>query len=131
MCRPRSTPFSRAWRATARRRYRTASEFLTDLRAVVSGEFVAPLPETLAVVDFENLSKSPDDAWIGSGIAETLAADLARLPGLAVVRREKVLAQRGRLGEIEPGGELLALGRLLPCRWVLAGGYQHVGRGSA
>ncbi len=89
---------SRAMARDRERRYRTASEFLADLRAVASGEFVAPLPDTLAVVDFENLSKNPDDAWIGSGIAESLAADLARVAGLSVVAREKVLSQRGRLG---------------------------------
>jgi serine/threonine-protein kinase len=109
------------------KRYRTAAEFLGDLRAVASGEFVAPLPDTLAVLDFENLSRNPDDAWIGSGIAESLAADLSRISGLSVVAREKVLSTRGKLGPVEPGNESLALGRLLPCRWVLSGGYQHVG----
>ncbi len=118
---------SRALARDRERRYRTAAEFLADLRAAASGEFIAALPESLAVVDFENLSKNPDDAWLGSGIAESLAADLSRLPGLSVVAREKLLAARGALGPVDQGGEALALGRLLSSRWVLSGAYQHVG----
>jgi len=117
-------------RALARdpeRRYRTAAAFLADLRAAASGEFVAPLPETLAVLDFENLSKNPDDEWLGSGIAESLGADLARLSGLAVAPRERVLAVRASLGGAAPGSEAHEIGRLLPCRWILSGAYQRVG----
>jgi len=117
-------------RALARdrsRRYASAAEFLADLRAAASGEFVAVLPDTLAVVDFENLSKDPADDWIGSGIAESLAADLSRLPGLSVATREKTLQVRVRLTPAEKATESASLGRLLACRWVLSGGYQRVG----
>jgi len=103
------------------RRPPSASAFLADLRAAASGEFVAALPETLAVIDFENLSRNPDDDWIGSGIAESLSADLARVEGLTVVPRGRVVGARAR------GGDALQVGRLLACRWVLSGGYQRVG----
>jgi serine/threonine-protein kinase len=112
---------SRALAKDAARRPPSASAFLADLRAAASGEFVAALPDTLAVVDFENLSRNPDDDWIGSGIAESLAADLERVDGLGVVARGRVVAARAG------GGDPVRLGRLLACRWVLSGAYQRVG----
>ncbi len=112
---------SRALAKDAARRPPSASAFLADLRAAASGEFVAALPDTLAVVDFDNLSRNPDDDWIGSGIAESLAADLARVEGLTIVPRVRVVGARAR------GGDALQVGRLLACRWILSGGYQRVG----
>jgi TolB-like protein/Tfp pilus assembly protein PilF len=118
-------------RALARdpaKRYPSAAAFLADLRAVSTGEFVAELPDTLAVIDFQNLSRDPDDDWIGSGIAESLGADLSLLPGLTVVPRESVLRERGRAGAAGRAPDALELGRLLGCRWILSGGYQRMGR---
>jgi TolB-like protein/Tfp pilus assembly protein PilF len=112
---------ARALAKTAALRPPTASAFLADLRAAASGEFVAALPDTLAVVDFDNLSRNADDDWIGSGIAESLAADLARADGLTIVPRGRVLAAKAR------SGDPLQVGRLLACRWILSGGYQRVG----
>jgi len=109
------------------RRYPSAASFLADLRAAASGEFIAELPDSLAVVDFENLSQNPEDAWIGSGIAESLGADLSRLSGLTVVARQKMLEFRSELASTPPGTEALELGRVLGCRWVLSGAYQRVG----
>jgi TolB-like protein/tetratricopeptide (TPR) repeat protein len=111
----------------ASRRYPSAAAFLADLRAAASGELVAVLPDTLAVIDFENLSKDPADDWIGSGIVESVSADLLRVPGLSVVARERLIQLRGRLGPAERTTEAVSLGRLLACRWVLSGGYQRVG----
>ena len=119
---------ARALARDAARRYPSAAAFLADLRAAASGEFVAPLPETLAVLDFENLSKNPDDDWIGSGIAESLAADLSRVEGLTVAPRGKVLALRAAPGASnDRDADALRLARLLACRWVLSGAYQRVG----
>ena len=72
-------------------RYASASALLRELRAVSSGEASSELPQTLAVVDLRNLSRQAEDDWIGSGIADSLTADLVRVPGLDVVAREKVL----------------------------------------
>ncbi|HKD18728.1 MAG TPA: protein kinase [Thermoanaerobaculia bacterium] len=118
---------ARSLEREASRRPPSAASFLADLRAAASGEFVAALPDAIAVVDFENLSKNPDDDWIGSGIAESLAADLSRLPGLRVAPRGKVLALRKPTDEAARDAEAVRLGRLLACRWVLAGAYQRIG----
>lgn len=118
---------ARALSRDRNRRYPSAASFLADLKAAASGEFVAALPDTLAVVDFENLSKNPDDDWIGSGIAESLASDLSRLPGLTVAPRGKVLALRAAAGTGDRDAEVVKIARLLSCRWVLSGAYQRVG----
>ena len=71
----------------------------------------APVPPApagaVAVEPFTNVSQNPDDAWLGSGIAETVAADLDAL-GLAVVAARGAGAGQG-------------------ARWVVAGGYQRLG----
>jgi len=117
-------------RALARdreRRYPSAAAFLTDLKAAASGEFVAVLPDSLAVLDFENLSRNADDDWIGSGIAESLASDLSRVEGLTVAPRGKVLALGAAHAPLEREAEAVRIARLLSCRWALCGGYQRVG----
>jgi serine/threonine protein kinase/Tfp pilus assembly protein PilF len=114
-------------RALARdpsRRYQTAAAFLSDLRRAAAGEFIASLPDTLAVMDFENLSRNPEDDWIGSGVAESVAAELSRVPGLSVVAREKALKVRKALAD---SADALDLGHALGCRWVLSGSYQRMG----
>jgi adenylate cyclase len=79
------------------------------------------------VLDFENLSRNPDDDWIGSGIAESLAADLSRLETLRVAPRTRVLALGAGHAPAEREAEAVRIGRLLSCRWALSGAYQRVG----
>ncbi|MEO6238462.1 MAG: protein kinase [Vicinamibacterales bacterium] len=112
-------------------RYASASAMLSDLRAVTEGATVASsLPETLAVLDFRNLSGRSDDDWIGSGIAESVSADLSRIPGLILVGRERMLAALGgsRVYGTDHTGEALSLGAVLGCRWVLLGSFQRLGQ---
>ncbi len=118
---------ARALAKDCAKRYPSAAAMLADLRAISSGEFMATLPDTLAVIDFQNLSRNPEDDWIGSGIAESLTCDLVRLPGVSVVARERLLEHQARRQRTEGGAEELELGRLLGCRWIVSGGYQRVG----
>ncbi len=118
---------ARALAKDCAKRYPSAAAMLADLRAISSGEIVATLPDTLAVIDFQNLSRNPEDDWIGSGIAESLTCDLLRLPGVSVVARERLLELRSLRKRAESGTEELDLGRLLGCRWIVSGGYQRVG----
>ena len=115
---------SRALAREPSQRYASAASFLSDLKRATEGEFVSALPDTLAVMDFENLSRNPDDDWIGSGVAESVGAELARVPGLTVVAREKALKVRKALGGAP---DALDLGHALGCRWVLSGSYQRMG----
>ncbi|KAB2954845.1 MAG: protein kinase, partial [Thermoanaerobaculia bacterium] len=52
------------------------------------------LSGAIAVAGFENLTGDAEDDWIGAGLAETIAADLARLAGAEVVGRERVAGAR-------------------------------------
>ncbi len=66
--------------------------------------------DTVAVTAFENISRSAEDEWIGVGIAETLAADVAT-DGALSVGRTAIEAGRPASG----------------ARWVITGAYQRVG----
>ena len=58
-----------------------ASQHATDTGPPAPSQMVAVLP-------FINLSRAAADRWIGDGIAETLASDLQRAPGVTVLSRE-------------------------------------------
>ncbi len=123
-------------------RYGSAAEFLTHLRSVGSSHAIAALPNTVAVIDFSNLSGNPDTNWLGSGIAESLSATLAKLPGLRVVPREPVLAAaRASLDSVSRQheeqfafvdtaacDEATAVDRVigfsLGCRWIASGAFE-------
>jgi TolB-like protein/Tfp pilus assembly protein PilF len=49
---------------------------------------------SLAVLPFEDMSASRDQAWFGEGVAEEILAGLTRIPGLAVVARQSSFALR-------------------------------------
>lgn len=110
------------------KRYPSPAEFLSDIRRVSEGKVVAELPDTLAIIDFENLSRQGEDDWIGSAMAESLGSDLARAEGLQVVAREKVLRARAQSTEDHSVMDATSAGRALGCRWILTGGYQKMGQ---
>jgi tetratricopeptide (TPR) repeat protein/predicted Ser/Thr protein kinase len=102
-------------------------------RALERGEAlpaIAPAVGAVAVVDFENVTRAPEDAWIGTGIAETVTADLKALGASPVVGRDRVFEVWRNLGGPDAASpERLAtrLGREVGAAWVVAGGYQRVG----
>jgi TolB-like protein/Tfp pilus assembly protein PilF len=110
-------------------RYASASEFLRDLRRLGEGRAVAPYPDSIAVLDFENRSADAADAWIGAGIAESLTADLGRGGAIRVLPRPKVRAVLSAAPGAAGGAAVdpAAAGARLGCRWVLAGSYQRMG----
>jgi len=68
--------------------------------------------ERAAVVPFDNISGRSEDAWLGAGIAETVAAGLSGSgTGLRSVARVPDVAAGERLG----------------VRWVISGSYQRLG----
>ena len=103
----------------------TAAAFLRDLDAISEEGWLPALPNTIAVVDFENLAGQDADDWIGSGIAESTGADLARTDGLAVLARDKVVQARAKLTSTTLESRAVELGQLVGCRWVLSGAYRR------
>jgi adenylate cyclase len=61
-----------------------APESATDARSEL-------LPNSIAVLPFENLSPNPDDAYFAAGMHEQLLNELARIRGLNVIARTSVL----------------------------------------
>ena len=81
-------------------------------------------PTSVAVIPFTNISRSPADAWLSRGIAETVTADLREQPGLSVIGPEQLWDG----GWVDLGAVLAVdLGRQLGARWLVRGGYQRVG----
>ncbi|HET7293505.1 MAG TPA: protein kinase [Vicinamibacteria bacterium] len=111
-------------------RYADLRGACADLGLVRRG---AVLPEasgraSVAVFGFSNITKDGEDDWIGTGIAETVTADLKSVEGLSVVSRERV-QERLRALAVEDVDEAAAVrvGRDVGARFVLTGGYQRAG----
>jgi serine/threonine protein kinase/tetratricopeptide (TPR) repeat protein len=118
-------------RAVARepaRRYPSAAAFLAELRDFKAGEWTGDVPDRLAVLDFHNRTEDPRYAWIGTGIADAITADLRNVKELLVLSRDKVLRVRAALGTDSSAESLAAqVGLRLGCRWALTGAYQIIG----
>jgi eukaryotic-like serine/threonine-protein kinase len=83
----------------------------------------------IAIVDFRNIGGSADLDWLGTGIAETLSADLSKLKAIRVIGRSRVMQVLRQLHSPgDPSSVATDLGRELDARWVLAGGYQQFGK---
>ncbi|MCI0515623.1 protein kinase [candidate division KSB1 bacterium] len=83
---------------------------------------------TIAVLDFLNLTANPADDWLGGGIAETVTVDFKRISALKVVSREMVARAISQLPQQKVTEEkMIDLGHLLKVRWILWGAYQKIG----
>ncbi|HSB64864.1 MAG TPA: protein kinase [Thermoanaerobaculia bacterium] len=90
----------------------------------------SPAENAIAVLAFTNITQSPEDNWLGTGIMETVTADLKNVPGLTVIGCERVCEVEKRLtGQTTHGASELAirLGREVGARRVVTGGFQGVG----
>ena len=103
-----------------------------------SGLAVGPRPaesppptNAVAVIPFTNITREPADDWIGSGIAETVTADLKSIKELSLIGRERVFDALRVLGS--SGSDTLdermviEVGRQLRTTWLVTGGYQRLG----
>ena len=123
------------------RRYSTMRDARRDLEALARGGALlaagalapggaARPANAVAVLVFTNITRSPEDDWLGTGIMETVTADLKAVPGLAVIGCERICEVEKRLtGHATRGETELAarLGREVGARWVVTGGFQRLG----
>jgi TolB-like protein/tetratricopeptide (TPR) repeat protein/predicted Ser/Thr protein kinase len=117
-------------RALARdrgRRYPSGAALLSDLFRISAGEWSADLPDTLAVLDFQNLAEGTEDDWIGSGMGESLGSTLGRTPGLTLVARANTQAAQAACRAPAAEDTAMNVGSALGCRWVLTGEYRRLG----
>jgi serine/threonine protein kinase/tetratricopeptide (TPR) repeat protein len=116
-------------------RYPSVTKLLNDLKRVKEGHVIsvpASFPEeqknSVAILDFANITKQPDCDWLSSGIAETITVDLKKIAALQVVSREKVSAVLGKeAGQKVSEQELIDLGQTLQARWIVWGAFQKMG----
>lgn len=117
-------------------RYGSAHEFIQDLEKLRSGIPVSiPAPEkpvqlnSVAVIDFANITKDPTCDWLSIGIAETVSVDLKKIATLKVVSREQVqkaIADQAAAPAVTEK-EILKIGEFLKVRWLVWGGFQKMG----
>ena len=79
-----------------------------------------------AVLSFINISSEPTDDWIGTGIAESLAADLNRA-GIAAGRAETASVPRATEVGLGSPDAIIETGRTLGASWIVTGAYQRIG----
>jgi serine/threonine-protein kinase len=114
------------------RRHPDMASVSRDLETLLAGRAIAPGRETgaptIAVMSFTNITRGREDDWLGTGIAETVAAGLSSVPGLNVVSRARVAEMLRKLGASEGSEESLAarLGGELGAELVVSGGYQRL-----
>jgi len=115
------------------RRPGSMRDVLRELSGIRRGEPApggAPREHSVAVIGFANITGRPEDAWLATGLAESVSAGLAGVPGLVVVSRERILEVLRELGQrAERDDQALAVrvGRELGVRGVVSGGYQALG----
>ncbi|HEY7184623.1 MAG TPA: protein kinase [Blastocatellia bacterium] len=87
--------------------------------------------KSVAVLRFNNVTKSPEDDWLGVGIAETVTADLKNVDGMTVIGREVIYEalRRWNAENHTDFDEKFAtrVGREVGARWIIGGGYQRIG----
>ena len=87
--------------------------------------------QSVAVLRFNNITRKPEDDWLGVGIAETVTADLKSIEGLTVIGRELIyeVLRRWSAEHQSEFDEKFAtrLGQEVGARWIVSGGYQRLG----
>jgi DNA-binding winged helix-turn-helix (wHTH) protein len=108
-------------KTVARRGYR----FVAPVESVAAVDAPPPAPadaNAIAVLDFANVSNDADTAWLSSGIAETVSADLGALGRFRVIDRWRVAEAARR-----SGGALHEVAAALGIRLAVVGSFQRIG----
>ncbi|MGE0127423.1 MAG: protein kinase [Blastocatellales bacterium] len=93
--------------------------------------FAPRAEKSVAVLRFNNITKNPEDDWLGVGIAETVTADLKNIEGMTVIGRELIyeVLRRWSAENQTDFDEKFAtrVGQEVGARWIIGGGYQRIG----
>ena len=118
----------------ANKRYESSDELLMDLENLKAGIPVtsAAVSEaeenSVAVINFVNITGDSEIDWLSDGIAETVTVDLKKISALSVVSREKILKVMKPLAEQKISEQqIIDLGQNLRVRWIVWGGFQKFG----
>lgn len=118
-------------------RYQSARELHVDLQRVarklegaasaVTPAVVATGERSIAVLTFTNLTREPADDWIGTGIAETVTADLKNVQHVTVIGRAQIFELLQHAAQVAGDQQAIEIGRRLGAWWVVSGAYQRLG----
>jgi TolB-like protein/Flp pilus assembly protein TadD len=112
-------------------RFQTAGDFAAALAGQELGDAAraprASVVPIVAVLDFHNLSGDEALSWLGTGIAETVAAELGRLARVRVVARDRLVKAAPRALGIGDEDAAFSIGQAVGARWVVWGAYQRAG----
>ena len=81
-------------------------------------------PRTVVVVPFVNISGDPDIDWLGTGIAQTVTADLEQFRDLFVIGREGLARD---LSDTTDDMSAREVARERGISWIVDGGFQSLG----
>ena len=79
------------------------------------------LPNSLAVLPFENMSDDPEQEYFSDGLTEDIITDLSLIPGLFVIARNSTFTYKGKSVDVRRLGEELGV------RYVLEGSVRKSG----
>jgi serine/threonine protein kinase len=135
VCRSRNPRISaliaRAMSREPAARFKDAAEVVAALRNLELQEIpveTAAAPPVLAVIDFQNIGGAAELDWLGTGIAESLAADFAKVRSVRVAGRSRVIQSLRRFGSPHnDASAAIEIGQDLGARWIVSGGYQRIG----
>ena len=71
------------------------------------------LPNSLAVLPFDNASRDPDDLFLSEGLSDELRDQLGRVPGLRIAARSSSIAVREYARDARSSSEVLGVAALL------------------
>ena len=121
-----ATLIDRALEKDPERRYRSASDFLEDLRGIdpsnpssarlaTAGRILAEgrRPASIVVLPFVDMSPGRDQEYFCHGITEEIISTLTRVPGLHVISRTSAFAFQGKDLDITEIGRRLKVGTAL------------------
>ena len=84
---------------------------------------------SVAIFSFSNVSAAPEDEWIGTGIAETIAAEFEKVEGLSVIRHDADRELIFNLSADRGDEDFIVFARQrsqqLGADWFVIGGYQR------
>ena len=92
--------------------------------AATSADEVPLRPGTVVVVPFANISGDPDIDWLGTGIAQTVTADLEQFQDLSVIGQEGLARD---LSDTTDDMSAREVARERGISWIVDGGFQSLG----
>lgn len=120
-------------------RYNSVNEILQQLLELNSGtsggsanfenNTSKTIDQSVAVLEFNNITGDSLVDWLGEGISETVTVDLKKITAIKVISREKVLEILKNTSDKKLTEEkIIDIGKKLKTRWIVWGGFQKSGK---